>query len=366
MASRSHNKNSKSSGSTKRSSSHKNTPKKKAVLKIKKRAVRKKKKQKPSTKGFFLSLFLLAVVTLVGFGYYLGKHDIQPVSFTANTAVKKTVSHQKKTVKKKPSTIFSKVETNQPGKKTEHHSAVKKRESHHPHIQKKENKKIALAYRSKKPKLVIIIDDISNARQLRQIKALHIPVTPSIFPPYARAMHSNTLARGLKHYMIHLPMESGSRQFNTQYKTLKTSFSKAEMEARMREIRRLFPTARYINNHTGSVFTNNTNAMKMLYGIMKKEGFAFIDSRTIGSSKVKKIAHIYGDAYVARDIFIDNTQTIPYIHGQLKKAVKVAKKKGYAIAIGHPHKITIQALASAKDIFSGVDLVYIDQIYQKH
>jgi polysaccharide deacetylase 2 family uncharacterized protein YibQ len=365
MASQSHNKNSKNTGSPKRSSSLKNTPKKKTASKTKKRAVRKKKKQKQSKKGFFLLLILVAMVSMVGTGYYLGQHDLRPVSSKTNNVTKKTVSHQKEAVKKKSSAIFSKVETKQPKKKVEQHPAVKKRESYHPHIQKKEKRKIALAYRSKKPKLVIIIDDVSNARQLRQIKALHIPVTPSIFPPYARAMHSNTLARGLKHYMIHLPMESGNRQFNTQYKTLKTSFSKAEMAARMREIRRLFPTARYINNHTGSVFTNNTKAMKMLYGIMKKEGFVFVDSRTIGSSKVKKIAHAYGDAYVARDIFIDNTQTIPYIHKQLKKAVEIAKKRGYAIAIGHPRKTTMQALASAKNIFKDVDLVYIDQIYQK-
>ena len=130
-------------------------------------------------------------------------------------------------------------------------------------------------------------------------------------------------------------------------------------------MRRLFPSARYINNHTGSVFTDNYKAMHTLYGIMKKEGFIFIGSRTIGSTKVRKIAHEYGDDYVARDIFIDNTQTVPYIHNQLKKAERIAKKKGYAIAIGHPHKMTMQALASAGDIFKDVDLVYIDQIFQK-
>ncbi|KYJ85551.1 divergent polysaccharide deacetylase family protein [Sulfurovum riftiae] len=350
-------KNSKTSATKKRSSSVKSTPKKQTKPKSKKRTVSKKKKQGSSKKGLLLSLVIFVMVSLVAFGYYLGQNE----SSSPSKAERKMVSHQK-TADKKTSNVFSRVKTKHPKKEAVASPVVK-------HTQKQEPKKAkdetALAYRTKKPKLVIIIDDVSNAKQLQWILTLGIPVTPSIFPPSALSMKSHTLARGLKHYMIHLPMESGSAQFNKQYKTLKTSFSKAQMESRMKEIRRLFPTARYINNHTGSVFTNDYKAMNTLYGIMKKEGFVFIDSRTIGSTKVKKIAHAHGDAYVARDIFIDNRHSIPYIHQQLRKAVNIARKKGYAIAIGHPHRITMKALASAKDIFKDVELVYIDQIYQK-
>ena len=99
---------------------------------------------------------------------------------------------------------------------------------------------------------------------------------------------------------------------------------------------------------------------------MRKEGFVFIDSRTTGSSKVRKIAHGFGDAYVARDTFIDNVHTVPAIHKQLVQAVKLAKKNGYAVVIGHPHPITMEALGSAKSIFKDIDLVYIDEIYRNH
>jgi hypothetical protein len=56
---------------------------------------------------------------------------------------------------------------------------------------------------------------------------------------------------------------------------------------------------------------------------------------------------------------------VNYIHKQLAQAVKIAKKKGYAVAIGHPHKITMQALASANDILKDVELVYLESIYKK-
>ena len=224
---------------------------------------------------------------------------------------------------------------------------------------------IHLAYRGKKPRLVIIIDDVHTKAQLQAIKNLGMKITPSIFPPYKLAKHSNLLAKNMQHYMIHLPMESGSNQFNKQTKTLMTSFSDEQIVDRVMEIRHLFPKGKYINNHTGSVFTSNYKAMKKLYIALKVEGFVFVDSFTTASSKVKKIAHGLGDAYVRRDIFIDNKQNISYIHHQLQLAVAKAKKKGYAIAIGHPHKITLQALASSKQILKDVELVYIDDIYKR-
>ena len=221
-----------------------------------------------------------------------------------------------------------------------------------------------LAYRDEKPKLAIIIDDVSNAKQLKHILSLPIKVTPSIFPPYELSKSNHKLALGLKHYMIHLPMQSG-KAYDKQYGTLKITDSKEKMEARVKEIRKLFPTARYVNNHTGSAFTDNYKAMEILYGILRKEGFVFVDSRTTASTKVREIAHAFGDAYVARDVFIDNKHNVPYIHKQLRQVVKRAKKKGYAIAIGHPHPVTMKALSSAKDIFKDVELVYIDEIYRK-
>ncbi len=194
--------------------------------------------------------------------------------------------------------------------------------------------------------------------------SLPIKVTPSIFPPYELSKSNHKLAQGLKHYMIHLPMQSG-KAYDKQYGTLKITDTKEKMEARVKEIRKLFPTARYVNNHTGSAFTSDYKAMEMLYGLLRREGFVFVDSRTTAATKVRKIAHAFGDAYVAKDIFIDNEHKIPYIHKQLRQAVKVAKKKGYAIAIGHPHPVTMKALGSAKDIFRDVELVYIDDIYRK-
>ncbi len=375
---------------TKKRNFTKKTLSKKSKYKTKKK---NNKNTYPLYKKILLVLLVSAIIFLIGYGYRVysenphspqkvGNEYVYPSNDDAllkalfqikkreeqhkeeNISQKKSSNKNDKALKKRKSTIVS------TGAEASHKTLnkkkeLKKREKKENLILKKTHNK-KLAYRGNKAKLVIIIDDVHTRAQIKMIQALPYDVTPSIFPPYSLAKHSETLSRGLKHhYMIHLPMESGSTQFNKQSKTLMRTDDAKKIKSRIEEIRRLFPDCKYINNHTGSVFTADYQAMKRLYILLRQYGFTFIDSFTTASSKVKKIAHALGDDYVRRDIFIDNKLTKKAIRRQLKKAVKIAKKKGYAIAIGHPHKTTMQALLSSQQILKEVEIVYIDNIYKK-
>ncbi len=212
------------------------------------------------------------------------------------------------------------------------------------------------------PKLVIIVDDVHTKRQLKKIRSLPYSITPSIFPPYSLSPDTPKLVKNLRHYMVHLPMESHSRRYNRQTGTLMHNATEQKIRSSILNIKRLFPDAKIINNHTGSVFTSDKRAMLRLYSALKEEGFYFLDSFTTASSKAKKAASIADAKYFRRDIFLDNKQRRSYIRGQLKRAVKLAKKKGYAIAICHPHPATIRTLASSKDILKHVSIIYMDEL----
>jgi len=315
----------------------------------------KKKKRTGMRRSTLVAAVFVAMLLLVGVGYCLGScwhHETKSQSPHKQIAAKKMdrmKPKEPKPVKEKPKVG----------------EVVEKVRKHPPAVQKNRYKRSKLAYRGERPRLVIIIDDVHTKKQLRNIQKLPIPVTPSIFPPYSLDPNTPKLATQAVHYMIHLPMESGNAKFDRQSKTLKRGFDREQMRKRIHELRMLFPRAHYINNHTGSKFTRDARAMEMLYGVMKEEGFTFIDSRTTGGSKVGKIAHAYGDDYVARDIFLDNVKSVAAIHTQLKKAVRLAKKNGYAIAIGHPHPITMQALRTAKPLLNEVEVVYIDEIFRE-
>jgi polysaccharide deacetylase 2 family uncharacterized protein YibQ len=335
---------------------------KKQPLKTRKAPQRKSAKRRAAVakrKAYFTYLLstLLVIGFLVGFGYYLGQKSVTTMTKSRTEGLSQILQEVK------PAQTYD-VKYNEAGFGLEGMIEKLRKNKAKREKQKEQKPTQSRLQTGKKPKLVIIIDDVSQPWQIRAIKALPYHITPSIFPPSQQAERSHLLARELKHFMIHLPMQSGNAGMNRMRGTLKVTDSHAAMQARAKEIRKLFPRGKFLNNHTGSVFTSNYKAMKKMYGYLKKEGFVFIDSRTSGKSKVKRIAKEYGDRYIVRDIFIDNTQSIPYIHKQLSKAVKVAQKRGFAIAIGHPHKATFKALASAKKLFGGVELVYIDELYR--
>ena len=216
---------------------------------------------------------------------------------------------------------------------------------------------------SKKPKLVIIMDDISQKWQLKKLKSLGIKVTPSIFPPNKMNMKNHLLSRNLKHFMVHLPLESRSKQMNKMHKTIFCYYTTKQIQNRVKEIRRLFPNAKYINNHTGSKFSENYRASKKLYKALINNGFIFIDSKTSKKSRFGKIAKEFNRRYLKSDHFIDNKLSVKATLKEIKRGVQIAKQKGYAIIIGHPHLTTFKALQIAKKgVLKQVKLIYIDEL----
>ena len=213
-----------------------------------------------------------------------------------------------------------------------------------------------------RPKLAIIIDDISLANQVKQLKSIHIPLTLSFFPPKPTRPNSAKLASHEDVYMVHLPMEAYNFSAEEPL-TLRINDSQKIISDRIKEIKKLFPRVKYINNHTGSKFTSNEVAVNRLIFALTNQHINFIDSRTTAQTKVPKVMRKYGFKYIARDVFLDDDTDIDKIVFQIKRAIKLAKLHGSAIAIGHPHPNTIKALKISKKLFRDVELVKINRLY---
>ena len=229
-------------------------------------------------------------------------------------------------------------------------------------ISKKEIIKKAII--NTKPMLAIMIDDVSNKRQVKKIQKISYPITMAFLPPATNHKYSASIAQNIKVHMIHLPLEASTRRFEEE-NTLHVGDSLAKIDARIKELKKLYPNTIYTNNHTGSKFTKDDISMDRLTKTLKKYGYFYIDSRTTSKTVIKKYATKYNLPYLSRNIFIDNKQDKQYIIKQLKKAVKIAKKKGFAIAIGHPHSITLKTLQEVKYLFKDVQLVNIDTLAKR-
>lgn len=213
----------------------------------------------------------------------------------------------------------------------------------------------------KKPMVAIIFDDVSFAHDVRNIKALDLPVTMSFLPPSKRHPDSAKLAAEEPFYMVHLPLEAVSFS-GEEPDTLHVGDSEERMQERVRQIKTLFPKAQFVNNHTGSRFTADKDSMEKLIYALDREGMTFVDSRTTSETAVPALMKSLHRPYISRDVFLDHDPDVEAVKKEIRRAVKIAKKYGYAVAIGHPHKKTLRGVAESKDVLSEVELVQIDTL----
>ncbi|MFP4097831.1 MAG: divergent polysaccharide deacetylase family protein [Alphaproteobacteria bacterium] len=196
-----------------------------------------------------------------------------------------------------------------------------------------------------KGKIAVIIDDMGVSLRSRLIEILPGPLTLS-YLPYADNIpkHVDRARRNGHEIMVHIPMQPLNDTLDTGPHALNTSQSETELLDALDWGLSQFEGYVGINNHMGSRLTADQKAMDYVMAALKKRGLFFVDSRTISTSVADHSARQAGIPYAVRDIFIDHEVTPEFIAGALKKIEHKALARGYAIAIGHPHKETIEAL----------------------
>ena len=214
-----------------------------------------------------------------------------------------------------------------------------------------------------KPRLVIIIDDVAYRHQVDAIKSVNLKLTPSFFPATSAHPETPILARRFSFYMIHLPMQALGGFKGAEIGTLTVNDDYEKIAKKLQSIKRDFPNLKYINNHTGSRFTSDAAAMDRMMRAVRDENLIFVDSKTTSPTKVYGAAKKYSMPYIARDVFLDHDGSKAAVRKQLKYAVELAKKRSYAIAIGHPHKNTLEVLQESAKLLQEVEVVYLKDLF---
>ena len=98
----------------------------------------------------------------------------------------------------------------------------------------------------------------------------------------------------------------------------------------------------------------------------KSEGLYFVDSKTTTMTVAARIAREHFIPSITRDVFIDNDSDENQIWLQLGRLTRMAHRKGYAVAIGHPHPTTIKILAEFLPALEkqGIEVVPITQLIE--
>lgn len=197
--------------------------------------------------------------------------------------------------------------------------------------------------------IAIIIDDMgSSLKEVRDLMAIGVPLTFSVIPGLREANQvAETAHAGGYDVMLHIPMEPQdypTRRLESN--GLLTAYSGDEIEKRMRGYFQTVPHAIGANNHMGSRFTEDRDKMRIVLEMLKSKRMFFVDSMTTPRSVGLSLSRELGLNATARSApFLDNSQDVAAVKLQLGALERLARKRGSAIGICHPHRATIQALA---------------------
>lgn len=213
-----------------------------------------------------------------------------------------------------------------------------------------------------KPVIAICIDDLGEDLAGTD-KAIALPKEVALsFLPFADATPFLAEAAAKKGHLVlaHVPMQALNGS-DPGPMGLKPGMPSAEIARRLGWNLSRVPGLVGINNHEGSRFTADAGLLAPVMATLRARHLFFFDSRTGPQSAVAEAAHAAGVTTAARDVFLDDDQHPAAVSAELEMLAREARRSGVAIAIGHPHDVTLRLLAKWLAQDHGVTLAPLDE-----
>ncbi|NVJ59056.1 MAG: divergent polysaccharide deacetylase family protein [Gammaproteobacteria bacterium] len=212
--------------------------------------------------------------------------------------------------------------------------------------QHQEEDKLWLSRLLKRPSVVLIIDDIGdNYHRGKRVVELPVSLNLAMLPntPFAKKLADEGFNKG-HDIMLHLPMEATTRPDLLGKGALLDQHSKEQLTTVFSENLAQIPHVTGFNNHMGSRLTASQQHMTWVMEYAAERGLYFVDSRTTSSSVAFETAQHWAIPSLGRDVFLDPTKDEKVIKQQFQKALKVARKRGSVVLIGHPYAKSLKVL----------------------
>lgn len=209
------------------------------------------------------------------------------------------------------------------------------------------NQHAAYSVQATSSKLAIIMDDMGYSMDRgRRVLRLPGPITVAILPhtPSAAELADATVAAGSE-VIVHQPMEPHRHQGSkTARGNLTTDMDRAAFEQTLLASLASVPHSVGVSNHTGSRLTEHNERMSWVMDTLERQGMFFVDSRTTAQTIAFDTAQAYGLPSLSRDVFLDHELTEQALEASFNQAIRLAKLRGHAVLIAHPHELTLRYL----------------------
>jgi polysaccharide deacetylase 2 family uncharacterized protein YibQ len=218
--------------------------------------------------------------------------------------------------------------------------------------------------------VAIVIDDLGqDLKPAKELLALPDRVTLAVLPglPHSKEIAQLAHKQG-REVLVHLPMEAKvPTERRPSPGMLRSDMTPMEFLAAVNDDLDSVPGAAGVNNHEGSALTENREAMTFLMSELKTRGLFFLDSLTTPKSTAYAVAKEFGLQAARRDVFLDNDSDKPSsIRQQFAELARIARERGRAIGIGHPHPSTLAELEHWLPLAAeqGIEIVPVSRLMQ--
>ena len=194
-------------------------------------------------------------------------------------------------------------------------------------------------------RIALVIDDLGRSlTDLQRLDALGVPLTYSVLPfeVLTQEVVAEIDRQGWE-LICHLPMEPSSGA-DPGPGALTSVMSPEQLATATRAALDAVPGAVGVNNHMGSSLSADVTAMRPILDVVEERGLFFLDSRTSASSVGYQVALAAGVPSAERQVFLDPLLEPEAIEEQFDRLLWLAQDRGEAVAIGHPHALTIEVL----------------------
>ena len=188
--------------------------------------------------------------------------------------------------------------------------------------------------------LVFVFDDAGlSVDNVRRYTELPFPVTIAVLP---RLRQSKACAAAVRNsgneVILHQPMQALNRKLDPGPGAILPDMPPEKIISVLKTNAADIAPIQGLNNHEGSLITQDLSAMKTVLAVADELGLFFLDSKTTNMSKGRQAAVLQGMEIYERDVFIDDVVTRCAMLSEIYRGIDIANRSGSAILIGHIDK----------------------------